>query len=162
MEQKDPNTISGLLKLHLRENGLLSSESMKVLSPHLESKDEVCPYLSYIPSSLVCHSSLPPSQEALVDTALECLPTKELQPLLEVVSLLATIVEEPWKQNNKMNPRTLGIACGLSVFPDLDPGRPRPSCGAALTSIMHAEIYICPPCSPAVAEYMYYMLCCCR
>lgn len=101
MEQKDPNTISGLLKLHLRENGLLSFESMKILSPHLESRDE----------------------EAIVDTVLESLPTKELQPLLQVVSLLATIVQEPWMQNNKMTPRTLGIACGLSVFPDLDPGK---------------------------------------
>ena len=49
MEQKDPNTISGLLKLHLRENGLLSFESMKILSPHLESRDEVCPPISLLP-----------------------------------------------------------------------------------------------------------------
>ena len=41
MDQKDPNTISGLLKLHLRENGLLSGESIAGLMPHIESRDMV-------------------------------------------------------------------------------------------------------------------------
>ena len=41
MDQKDPNTISGLLKLHLRENGLLSGESIAGLMPHIESRDTV-------------------------------------------------------------------------------------------------------------------------
>ena len=58
----------------------------------------------------------------LAETVVEMLPPDELQPLLEVVSLMATIVMEPWAQDNKMNPRTLGIACGLSIFPSLDPG----------------------------------------
>ena len=61
-------------------------------------------------------------QEMLAETVVEMLPPDELQPLLEVVSLMATIVLEPWAQDNKMNPRTLGIACGLSIFPSLDPG----------------------------------------
>jgi hypothetical protein len=100
MEQKDPNTVSGLLKLHLRENGLLSQQSLDQLLPHVGSRDH----------------------EMLAETVVEMLPPDELQPLLEVVSLMATIVMEPWAQNNKMNPRTLGIACGLSIFPTLDPG----------------------------------------
>ena len=41
MEQKDPNTISGLLKMHLRENNLLSSQSLAGLMPHLESRNNV-------------------------------------------------------------------------------------------------------------------------
>jgi hypothetical protein len=100
MEQKDPNTVSGLLKLHLRENGLLSQQSLDQLLPHVGSRDH----------------------EMLAETVVEMLPPDELQPLLEVVSLMATIVMEPWAQDNKMNPRTLGIACGLSIFPSLDPG----------------------------------------
>ena len=59
-----------------------------------------------------------------METAIEMLPSEELQPLLEIVSLLATIVMDPWAHENKMNPRTLGIACGLSIFPTLDdPGK---------------------------------------
>ena len=42
MEQKDPNTVSGLLKLHLRENGLLSQQSLNQLLPHVEARDHVC------------------------------------------------------------------------------------------------------------------------
>ena len=41
MDQRDPNTVSGLLKLHLRENSLLSDESLGTLVPHLEAKDTV-------------------------------------------------------------------------------------------------------------------------
>ena len=41
MDQKDPNTVSGLLKLHLRENRLLTAESLSVLLPHVESRDVV-------------------------------------------------------------------------------------------------------------------------
>ena len=41
MDQRDPNTVSGLLKLHLRENGMLSPESMETLMPHLVTRDVV-------------------------------------------------------------------------------------------------------------------------
>ena len=41
MDQKDPNTVSGLLKLHLRETGLLSQQSMDHLLPHVEARDPV-------------------------------------------------------------------------------------------------------------------------
>ena len=41
MDQKDPNTVSGLLKLHLRENRMLTAESLSVLLPHVESRDVV-------------------------------------------------------------------------------------------------------------------------
>ena len=40
-EQKDPNNISGLLKLHLRENSLLSADVMNKVRELLESKDLV-------------------------------------------------------------------------------------------------------------------------
>ena len=36
---------------------------------------------------------------------------------------MAELVSDPWKTKNKMTPRTLGIACGLSLFPKLDPGQ---------------------------------------
>lgn len=36
---------------------------------------------------------------------------------------MSTISSEPWKLENKMTPRTLGIACGLSLFPQLNPGQ---------------------------------------
>ena len=39
------------------------------------------------------------------------------------VFILLCYLQEPWKTENKMNPRTLGIACGLSVFPRLEPGK---------------------------------------
>lgn len=43
--------------------------------------------------------------------------------LSQVVDLMAALVQEPWKLKNKMTARNLGIACGLSLFPSLDPGQ---------------------------------------
>ena len=50
-------------------------------------------------------------------------PSTELALLTGMVGLLKEIVSSPWKEQNKMTPRTLGIACGLSLFPQLDPGQ---------------------------------------
>ena len=41
MEQKDPNNISGLLKFHLRENSLISSNVMEKLKDEIEKKNFV-------------------------------------------------------------------------------------------------------------------------
>ena len=48
---------------------------------------------------------------------------REIHLLSLVVDMMSTISSEPWKLENKMNARTLGIACGLSLFPQLDPGQ---------------------------------------
>lgn len=47
----------------------------------------------------------------------------ELNLLTMIINMLSTIVSEPYKVQNKMTARTLGIACGLSLFPQLDPGQ---------------------------------------
>lgn len=49
--------------------------------------------------------------------------SREIHLLSLVVDMMSTISSEPWKLENKMNARTLGIACGLSLFPQLDPGQ---------------------------------------
>ena len=61
MDQRDPNTVSGLLKLHLRENGMLSPESMETLMPHLVTRDvvrlqhTVMVYITLLSLSLFLH-----------------------------------------------------------------------------------------------------------
>lgn len=47
----------------------------------------------------------------------------DLKVLSSITSLMGEMVSERWKSSNKMTPRTLGIACGLSLFPKLDPGQ---------------------------------------
>ena len=49
--------------------------------------------------------------------------TDELTTLSKVVAMFATLVSDPWKTDNKMTAHTLGIACGLSIFPGLEPGK---------------------------------------
>ena len=49
--------------------------------------------------------------------------TDELITLTKLVAVFATLVSEPWKTDNKMTAHTLGIACGLSIFPGLEPGK---------------------------------------
>lgn len=51
------------------------------------------------------------------------LTSSELNILTDIVKLLNTIVQDPWHSKNKMTARTLGIACGLSLFPQLDPSK---------------------------------------
>ena len=41
MEQRDPNTISGLLKLHLRERPFLCPRSIAQLDKVLQARDKV-------------------------------------------------------------------------------------------------------------------------
>ena len=52
----------------------------------------------------------------------QCKP-EHLQLLSGIISLMATITSKPRKLDNKMTPRTLGIACGLSMFPQYNPGQ---------------------------------------
>jgi len=47
----------------------------------------------------------------------------ELQLLTAIVELLHSIVQDEWRSQNKMSAHTLGIACGLSLFPQLDPSK---------------------------------------
>lgn len=54
---------------------------------------------------------------------LEILSHSELLMLTDIVKLLHTMVQQPWRAENKMSPHTLGIACGLSLFPQLDPSK---------------------------------------
>ncbi|XP_003384235.2 PREDICTED: uncharacterized protein LOC100638759 [Amphimedon queenslandica] len=101
MEQYDPNNISGLLKLHLRENHLISSKVMANISELL---------------SRPTTEGAPPLIEEITANC----TNQELRLLSLVVELMSNISGEP---ENKMNARTLGIACGLSLFPQLDPGQ---------------------------------------
>ena len=59
----------------------------------------------------------------MLATIVNELSAMELQMLTQIVDLLHTIVQEEWKAHNKMTPHTLGIACGLSLFPQLDPSK---------------------------------------
>ena len=45
-DQMDPNNISGLLKLHLRENPLLSSSLITECQEHMSSPNEIVSYQS--------------------------------------------------------------------------------------------------------------------
>lgn len=58
-----------------------------------------------------------------MQTVLEELTSVELNTLTDIVGLLFIVVQEPWRKENKMSPHGLGIACGLSLFPDLDPSK---------------------------------------
>ncbi|XP_064384154.1 uncharacterized protein LOC135333176 isoform X2 [Halichondria panicea] len=101
MDQRDPNTISGLLKLHLREHPFLCPASVSALDKVLEEAN----------------------REEIVPTVLGELSSRELNVLTNIMLLLNTITQTPWKEQNKMSAHTLGIACGLSVFPDLNPSK---------------------------------------
>lgn len=48
MDQRDPNTVSGLLKLHLREYPFLSSKSVAAVDKVMQEKDRVTLCLLYI------------------------------------------------------------------------------------------------------------------
>ncbi|KAL5499317.1 hypothetical protein EMCRGX_G010706 [Ephydatia muelleri] len=101
MGQRDPNNVSGLLKLHLREHPLLSQETFGALKTILDSGNNA----------------------DLVDNVVAACFTDELITLTKLVAVFATLVSEPWKTDNKMTAHTLGIACGLSIFPGLEPGK---------------------------------------
>lgn len=101
MEQRDPNNISGLLKLHLRENPLLPENCAALVQEALSNQ----------------------TLDTLVESLVAKLPSAHLSLLTGLIQLLATLIQEPWKTDNKMTGHTLGIACGLSVFPQLEPGK---------------------------------------
>ena len=62
-------------------------------------------------------------QEKILPAILEDLMSHEVITLTSIVSLLNKMVQTPWKEQNKMSAHTLGIACGLSLFPNLDPSK---------------------------------------
>ena len=63
------------------------------------------------------------AQNGLLHSVLSVLSSAELQLLTDIIKLLHTMVQQPWKAENKMTAHTLGIACGLSLFPQLDPSK---------------------------------------
>ena len=62
-------------------------------------------------------------QDQIVSVVVSDLTSSELNILTDVVELLHTIVQYPWCSQNKMSAHALGIACGLSLFPQLDPSK---------------------------------------
>ena len=66
-----------------------------------------------------------------MSTVVSELKSSELNILTDIVELLSTIVQDPWRSQNKMTAHTLGIACGLSLFPQLDPSK-----ATALTELL--------------------------
>ena len=58
-----------------------------------------------------------------MDSLVANLPSSHLALLTGLIQVLATLTQEPWKTENKMTGHTLGIACGLSIFPQLEPGK---------------------------------------
>lgn len=62
-------------------------------------------------------------QNGVLDSVLTTLTSMELQLLTDIIKLLHKMVQQPWKTENKMSAHTLGIACGLSLFPQLDPSK---------------------------------------
>jgi hypothetical protein len=105
MQQTDPNNVSGLLKLHLRENSILSPRLLSDIADIISSGS-----INDVPS---------PVFQVM---ATQC-DSQRLQLLSGIISLMVDITSEPWKLDNKMSPRTLGIACGLSIFPSYNPGQ---------------------------------------
>lgn len=101
MEQMDPNNISGLLKLHLRENPFLSADSLSAVEQILSTSDKA----------------------EVVPAVVSALRSDELSLVTDIASLLARLVEDKWRSSNKMAAHTLGIACGLSLFPQLEPAK---------------------------------------
>jgi hypothetical protein len=79
--------------------------------------------LSFIECFAVCVTSCFYHQNELLCCVLETLTHKELTLLTKIVELLHTMVQQPWRAENKMSAHTLGIACGLSLFPQLDPSK---------------------------------------
>lgn len=62
-------------------------------------------------------------QDKLLSEAVHLLTSSELNMLTDVVELLHRMVQDPWRTKNKMAAHTLGIACGLSLFPRLEPSK---------------------------------------
>ena len=146
MDQKDPNDVSGLLKLHLRENHILTPSTSQLVQNAMAgtySVESTVSNLCYNSNSSTCLqfllfatlcSCIPPPpppapppplppQSAGVQELISCCPPRELKVLFSIVTFMSELVSDPWKTKNKMTPHTLGIACGLSLFPKLDPGQ---------------------------------------
>ena len=62
-------------------------------------------------------------QDHITSVVLSDLTSPELIILTDIIELLHTVVQDPWHSKNKMTAHTLGIACGLSLFPQLDPSK---------------------------------------
>lgn len=62
-------------------------------------------------------------QEQIFPTVMEEFTSNEINTLTDVTGLLNMVVQQPWRAQNKMSAHTLGIACGLSLFPNLDPSK---------------------------------------
>ena len=62
-------------------------------------------------------------QDKVLSEVVYQLTSSELNILTDIVELLHRMVQEPWCIKNKMTAHTLGIACGLSLFPLLDPSK---------------------------------------
>ena len=62
-------------------------------------------------------------QGDIVSIVMSGLASSELIILTDIIQLLHTVVQDPWRSKNKMTAHTLGIACGLSLFPQLDPSK---------------------------------------
>ena len=68
----------------------------------------------------VCFSAV---QAEVVPAVVSALRSDELSLVTDIASLLARLVEDKWRSSNKMAAHTLGIACGLSLFPQLEPAK---------------------------------------
>ena len=123
LEQKDPNNVSGLLKLHLRENHILTSSTSLMVQNAMAGTYSVEATVSGCFVSFQYGELFSSLQSAGVQQLLSLCPPRELKVLSSIITFMAELVSEPWKSKNKMTPRTLGIACGLSLFPQLDPGQ---------------------------------------
>lgn len=123
MGQVDPNNVSGLLKLHLRENSLLSRKVLSNISEILasETQNEVVKIKFYLNIIINVCLLLQPSP-IFKDLSANCSQT-ELTLLSKITNLMVSLTSEPWTIMNKMTARTLGIACGLSLFPQFNPGQ---------------------------------------
>ena len=62
-------------------------------------------------------------QDDVVSMVRSELNSSELIAITEIIKLLHAVVQDPWHSKNKMTAHTLGIACGLSLFPQLDPSK---------------------------------------
>ena len=118
MKQIDPNTVSGLLKLHLREHPFLSQGSITKLDKAMNGDKVGGDKMGFVLIMIrFCF------QDQILSEVVFQLASSELNILTDIVELLYRMVQDPWRVKNKMTAHTLGIACGLSLFPQLDPSK---------------------------------------
>ncbi|XP_065901419.1 GTPase activating protein homolog 1-like isoform X2 [Dysidea avara] len=96
MEELDPNNISGLLKLHMRERPLFSMDTYTAIKEKYDGIENQ-------------------NVSLLPNIVLESINQSECAMLSQLVGLFCLIIEH--SSENRMSPQALSLSCALSFFP---------------------------------------------